>query len=81
MHDFPEWLEEDGEASSTGEAFARSSHEPLHPKPPPNVASGKHSIHLVTGVAKCVKAPKRRGLFIQRNVPATNNLEREKLVT
>ena len=64
MHDLPEWLEEfadtlvDGEASSPGEAFARRSHESLHPKLPPKVVSGKHSTSLETEIAKYAKGPK-----------------------
>ena len=38
--------------------FARSSHEPLHPKPPPKVVSGKHSTSLETEIGKYAKGPK-----------------------
>ena len=33
----------DEEASASNRAPASSSHEPLHPEPPPKVVSGQHS--------------------------------------
>ena len=39
LRDLRRWLED----SAVEEPQARSSHEPLHPEPPPKVVSGKHS--------------------------------------